>query len=183
MKIHETSMKGLCVLEPKIFNDDRGYFMESYNQRTLSELGIDIQFIQDNQSFSKKGVLRGLHFQKPPFAQTKLIRVLEGTIFDVVVDLRKSQPSYKKYLSFELSAENQKQLLIPAGFAHGFLVTGKEALIFYKCDQYYHPLAESGIIYRDPELNINWPRLDCQISVSKNDLALPPLAEIENLFL
>jgi dTDP-4-dehydrorhamnose 3,5-epimerase len=156
MKIIETRFDGLIVIEPKVIGDDRGYFMESYRYDQLKKHGIDIQFVQDNQSKSKKGVLRGLHYQNAPYPQTKLVRVLSGEILDVVVDLRKGKNTFGKPYTIELSAENKKQLLVPRGFAHGFLVLSDEAEILYKCDEFYHPECEGGIRYDDPELKINW---------------------------
>lgn len=173
MKIKETGFEGLYILEPKVFSDKRGFFFESYNYNALKELGIDIDFVQDNQSFSKKGVIRGLHFQRPPHAQTKLVRVLSGEILDVVVDLRIKEPTYGRSYSIELSSKNKLQLLVPKGFAHGFSVLSESAEILYKCDQYYHPLAEGGILFNDPYLNIDWGVSAHEILVSEKDNNLP----------
>ncbi len=156
MKIVETGFDGMVVIEPKVIGDHRGYFMESYRYDELKRHGIDIHFVQDNQSKSRKGVLRGLHYQNAPYPQTKLIRVLSGEILDVVVDLRKGMPTFGKSFTIKLSAENKKQLLVPRGFAHGFLVLSEEAEILYKCDEFHHPDCEGGIRYDDPALNINW---------------------------
>ncbi|MFM7852252.1 MAG: dTDP-4-dehydrorhamnose 3,5-epimerase [Flammeovirgaceae bacterium] len=155
MKIIETGFDDLIVIEPKVIGDDRGYFMESYRYDDLKKHGVEIQFVQDNQSKSKKGVLRGLHYQNAPYPQTKLVRVLSGEILDVVVDLRKGKSTFGKPYTIELSAENKKQLLVPRGFAHGFLVLSDDAEILYKCDEFYHPESEGGIRYDDPQLMFN----------------------------
>ncbi len=175
MKIIETGFDDLYILEPKVVMDNRGYFMESYHYQDLLQQGIDIRFIQDNQSKSKKGVLRGLHFQNAPFAQTKLIRTLSGNILDVALDLRVSKKTFGKVFTIELSAENRKQLLVPKGFAHGFLVLSDEAEILYKCDELYHPEAEGGIIYNDPNLEIDWRVSSDQIILSLRDQQHPML--------
>jgi len=176
MNIVPTNFKDLLVLEPKVFGDSRGYFMESYNKRTLLEVGIDLNFIQDNQSSSKKGVLRGLHFQNAPHAQSKLVRVLNGSILDVVVDLRKKESTFGKHFSIELSAKNRKQLLVPKGFAHGFVVLSEEAEVFYKCDEYYHPASDGGILYNDPELCIDWKFDSEEVTLSGKDKLHPKLS-------
>lgn len=176
MNIIETKLNGCFVIEPQIFNDERGYFFESFNQQKFfKKTGLEISFVQDNQSKSDYGVLRGLHFQKGKFSQAKLVRVIEGKILDVVVDLRKESPSYGNHFSLELSAENQKQLFIPRGFAHGFVVLSKTATFLYKCDNFYHKDAESGIIYNDPTLNIDWKIPTSDIIISNKDQNLPKL--------
>lgn len=175
MQIIETGFEGLEILEPKILSDDRGHFFESYNKRTLLSLEIDINFIQDNQSNSRKGVLRGLHFQNAPYTQTKLIRVLNGSILDVVVDLRKEQPTFGKYFSIELSSEKKNQLLIPKGFAHGFVVLSEMSEVLYKCDEYYYPDAEGGILYSDPFLKIDWVLQSSELILSEKDKLYPTL--------
>lgn len=152
----ETGIKGLCVLEPTVFEDDRGYFMETYNKADLAEIGINIDFIQDNQSKSSKGVLRGLHSQTN-FPQSKLVRVVRGEVYDVAVDLRKDSETYGKYFGVILSAENKKQFFIPKGFAHGFLVLSDEAEFVYKVDDYYHPNDELGVLWNDPDIGVEWP--------------------------
>jgi dTDP-4-dehydrorhamnose 3,5-epimerase len=152
----ETGIDGLCVITPTIFEDSRGYFMETYNKADLEEIGIDIDFIQDNQSKSKKGVLRGLHSQKN-FPQSKLVRVVRGEVYDVAVDLREGSKTYGKYFGVILSAENKKQFFIPRGFAHGFLVLSDEAEFVYKVDDYYHPNDEAGVLWNDPEIGVAWP--------------------------
>ncbi|HWA33717.1 MAG TPA: dTDP-4-dehydrorhamnose 3,5-epimerase [Cyclobacteriaceae bacterium] len=176
MKITETGFKGLVVVSPKVFDDSRGYFFESYNKRAFDESGLEIDFVQDNQSSSSFGVLRGLHFQKPPHAQTKLVRVLSGAIQDVVVDIRRDQPTFGKYFSIELSAENKKQLLVPPGFAHGFAVLTPRAEVLYKCDSFYQPSAEGGIRHDDSALAIPWQIEPSKRIVSQKDLMLPEFA-------
>ena len=149
-------IEGLCVITPAVHGDDRGYFMETYSQRDMMEAGIDIAFVQDNQSMSTKGVLRGLHFQKN-YPQTKLVRVIKGSVFDVAVDLRKKSNTFGKWYGIELNEENKKQFLIPRGFAHGFLVLSDKAEFCYKCDDFYHPNDEGGLAWNDPEIGIEWP--------------------------
>ena len=149
---------GLCVIEPAVHGDARGYFMETYSQRDMEENGICIQFVQDNQSMSSKGVLRGLHFQKQ-YPQTKLVRVIKGSVFDVAVDLRSESETYGKWYGIELTEENKKQFLIPRGFAHGFLVLSDTAEFCYKCDDFYHPNDEGGMAWNDPEIGIEWPKV------------------------
>ena len=173
MQVTPTGFKDLFILEPRILNDERGYFFESYNSKTMMKENLDLKFVQDNQSFSKRGVIRGMHFQRPPFEQTKLVRVLSGVIQDVVIDLRKDQPTFKKYFSIELSAENNKQIWVPKGFAHGFLVLSDTADVLYKCDEYYHPEAEGGVFYNDPEIGINWMVNNSEAILSKKDMLLP----------
>lgn len=151
-------IEGLCVITPAVHGDARGYFSETYSQRDMAEAGIDIVFVQDNQSGSVKGVLRGLHFQKQ-FPQTKLVRAIKGRVFDVAVDLRKDSKTYGKWYGVELTEENKKQFLIPKGFAHGFLVLSDIAEFCYKCDDFYHPNDEGGMAWNDPEIGIKWPEL------------------------
>ena len=151
-------IEGLCVITPAVHGDNRGYFMETYSQRDMEENGIHIQFVQDNQSMSVKGVLRGLHFQKN-FPQTKLVRVIQGSVFDVAVDLRKDSKTFGKWYGIELTAENKKQFLIPRGFAHGFLVLSETAEFCYKCDDFYHANDEGGLAWNDPEIGIRWPEV------------------------
>lgn len=152
----ETGIEGLCVVTPTVFNDDRGYFLETYNQRDFEEIGIGNTFVQDNQSFSTKGVIRGLHFQKQ-FPQSKLVRVVSGAVYDVAVDVRIKSPTFGKYYGVTLTAENKKQFFIPKGFAHGFLVLSDTAEFVYKCDDFYHPNDEGGIIWNDATIGIQWP--------------------------
>ncbi len=151
-------IEGLCVITPAVHGDARGYFMETYSQRDMEENGINIKFVQDNQSMSTKGVLRGLHFQKN-FPQTKLVRVIKGSVFDVAVDLRKDSKTYGKWFGIELTEENKKQFLIPRGFAHGFLVLSETAEFCYKCDDFYHANDEGGLAWNDPDIGIVWPEL------------------------
>jgi dTDP-4-dehydrorhamnose 3,5-epimerase len=178
MKVKETDIQGLLVLEPKIFKDPRGYFYESFHQGQLEQLGLKYNFIQDNQSRSVYGVIRGLHFQKEPFAQAKLVRVSEGTILDVALDIRPGSPSYGDWFAIELSSDNFLQLLIPEGFAHGFSVLSKHATLQYKCTQYYHPESEAGIRYDDPDLQINWKVDPDKAIVSEKDRKLPFLKQL-----
>jgi dTDP-4-dehydrorhamnose 3,5-epimerase len=176
MELVSTGFDDLLIIEPKVIGDERGYFMESYHYRHLKNQGVDITFLQDNQSKSKKGVLRGLHYQNAPHAQTKLVRVLSGSILDVVVDLRKNKSTFGKVYSIELSAENKKQLLVPKGFAHGFVVLSESAEILYKCDDVYHPEAEGGIMYNDLALNIDWKIPAAELLLSGRDQQHPNLA-------
>jgi dTDP-4-dehydrorhamnose 3,5-epimerase len=174
MTFIETELKGCYILEPQIFGDDRGYFMESFNQARFDEaVGARVNFVQDNQSFSTKGVLRGLHYQIGAHAQAKLVRVLNGKVLDIAVDLRKKSPTFGHYLAIELSAENKKQMYIPKGFAHGFVVLSEAADFFYKCDYYYNKESEGGIYYADPTLAIDWKLPQDQLIVSEKDLVLP----------
>jgi dTDP-4-dehydrorhamnose 3,5-epimerase len=179
MTIEKTPLQDLVLITPTVFEDSRGYFFEAYNKSKFQESGIDYQFIQDNQSFSKRGVIRGLHLQINPFAQAKLVRVLEGKILDVAVDLRKNSPTYGQHFSVVLSAENKKQLMVPHGFAHGFSVLSETASVLYKVDQLYHKDSERGIRYDDPTLAIDWQLDSKEIIVSEKDLILPGFNEID----
>ena len=172
-------IEGLCVIEPTVHGDKRGYFSETYNFREMNEAGIDITFVQDNQSSSTKGVLRGLHLQIN-FPQTKLVRTIRGSVYDVAVDIRKGSKTFGKYFGIELSDENHKQLLIPKGFAHGFIVLSDLAEFCYKCDDYWHPNDEGGIIWNDPDINIEWPHVDAELIMSDKDKRLPTLKELMN---
>ena len=173
MKTRDTGIEGLMIIEPKVYRDERGYFLESYHQERLKALGINHHFIQDNQSRSVLGVIRGLHLQKAPFAQTKLVRVTEGTIYDVAVDLREGSSTYGSWFGIELSINNHLQLLIPKGFAHGFSVLSQHATILYKCDTIYHPESESGIRFDDPDLKIDWKVDLASAIISEKDRVLP----------
>jgi dTDP-4-dehydrorhamnose 3,5-epimerase len=182
MNIISTELSGLYIIEPKVFEDDRGYFFESYNEKIFLQNGIEIKWVQDNQSKSGYGVLRGLHYQLEPYAQTKLVRVLEGEILDIAVDLRKDSPTFKNWLGIRLSAVNKRQLLVPKGFAHGFSVLSENAIVFYKCDEFYNPQAERGLIYDDCELAIDWGLAEADILLSKKDRVLPLLKNAEMNF-
>lgn len=182
MNIEQTSIKDLVIINPSLFEDSRGYFFEAYSQTKFQENGIDYQFIQDNQSFSKKGVIRGLHLQASPFAQAKLVRVLQGEILDVAVDLRQNSPTYGQHVSVVLSAENKKQLMVPHGFAHGFSVLSETASVLYKVDQVYHKDSERGIRYDDPALGIDWKVLPEEIIVSDKDIILPDFDNCNSQF-
>jgi dTDP-4-dehydrorhamnose 3,5-epimerase len=176
MKFIETKLKGCFILEPKIIKDERGYFMESFNEETFQEgIGQKVTFVQDNQSFSTKGVLRGLHYQCGEYAQAKLVRVLQGEVLDVAVDLRPDSKTYGQYESVVLSAENQLQFFMPRGFAHGFLVLSETATFFYKCDNLYNKESEAGLIFNDETLNINWNFPFKDLIISDKDLVLPTL--------
>lgn len=178
MLVKETKLKGCFILEPKVFQDKRGFFLESYNQKTFIELtGQNINFVQDNESFSAKGVLRGLHYQTGEFAQAKLVRVIKGIVLDVAVDIRKESPTFKQYVSVKLSEDNKKQLFIPRGFAHGFIVLSDKAILSYKCDNFYNKASERGIIFSDPTLNIDWELQKNEFIISERDMNLP---NIEN---
>lgn len=173
MPFTETPIPGLIVFEPSVFQDARGYFFESYNQRMWAEAGVDAHFVQDNQARSTAGVLRGLHYQAGDAAQAKLVRVVEGEVLDVVVDIRPDSPTYGQWYSTRLSAENKRQLFVPRGFAHGYLVLSETAEFFYKCDNFYNKAAEGGIRYNDPALRIDWEFDLEQVLVSEKDLVLP----------
>jgi dTDP-4-dehydrorhamnose 3,5-epimerase len=176
MKTTETKLKGCFVLEPIVFKDDRGYFFESFNANTFNaSVGQKINFVQDNQSFSSKGVVRAIHYQTGEFAQAKLVRVLSGRVLDIAVDLRQDSPTFGQHIAIELSAENKKQLFVPRGFGHGFSVLSDTAEFFYKCDNFYNKASEGGIIYNDPRLNIDWQLPNHEIKVSQKDLELPTL--------
>lgn len=156
MEFEKTTIEGLLIIKPRIFNDERGYFYESYNKTSFAENGLDIEFVQDNQSLSQKGVLRGLHFQAPPFEQGKLVRVIKGSVLDVAVDIRPHSPTYGQYVSVLLSGENKTQFWIPPGFAHGFLTLEDNTLFCYKCTGPYSKESEGAILWNDPQLNIDW---------------------------
>ena len=169
MNFTKTDIEGLIIVEPKVFEDERGYFFESYNEKEFVENGIDCKFVQDNQSKSSYGVVRGMHSQQGEYAQAKLVRVLEGKVLDVVVDIRKNSPTFGKTFSVELTAENKKQLFIPRGFLHGFAVLSEEAIFTYKCDNFYCKESEFGVRYNDPDLNIDWKIQKDKIIASEKD--------------
>ena len=173
IKVTKTHIDGLCIIEPAVHGDSRGYFMETYNQNDMKEAGLDMVFVQDNQSMSTKGVLRGLHFQKR-FPQGKLVRVIKGSVFDVAVDLRKGSKTYGEWYGIELTEENKKQFYIPEGFAHGFLVLSDTAEFCYKCTDFYHPGDEGGLRWNDADIGINWPITpDMTIMLSEKDEKQP----------
>ncbi len=178
MKTTETGLEGLTIIEPKVFEDSRGYFLESYHKTRLEEHGIIYDFIQDNQSRSCFGVIRGLHYQKEPHAQTKLIRVTEGAIFDVAVDIRPDSSTFGHWFGLEINDKNHLQLLIPTGFAHGFSVLSQRATVFYKCDTYYHPASETGLRFDDPDLMIDWKIEIKSAVISDKDMRLPYLKDL-----
>ncbi|MBN8576839.1 MAG: dTDP-4-dehydrorhamnose 3,5-epimerase [Cyclobacteriaceae bacterium] len=181
MTLTPTPFSGLFILEPKVLRDARGYFMESFNARVFTQLGLNATFVQDNQSQSAKGVARGLHYQNKPYAQTKLVRVLSGAVLDIVLDLRSAEPTFGKIFTVELSAENFKQLWVPVGFAHGFVTLSEKAEILYKCDNYYHPQAEGGINLLDPQLNLQ-QYLPADVVLSEKDQKNPPLQQAHFTF-
>ncbi|MBK5195895.1 MAG: dTDP-4-dehydrorhamnose 3,5-epimerase [Proteiniphilum sp.] len=175
MKIVKTEIEGVVIIEPRVFGDERGYFFESFSQREFEEKVSETVFLQDNESKSKYGVLRGLHFQKPPFEQAKLARVVKGKVLDVAVDIRKDSPTYGKHVSTELSGENKRQIFIPRGFAHGFVVLSEEVIFQYKCDNYYMPDYEGALLWNDPQLNIDWNLPMEDIILSEKDRLNPAL--------
>ena len=178
-KFTPTEIKDVVVIEPTMFGDERGYFMETYSEKEFSEAGLDYKFVQDNQSSSRRGVLRGLHFQKE-HPQAKLVRVISGEVFDVVVDLREGSETFGKWVGAMLSAKNKKQLMIPRGFAHGFLVVSEMAEFVYKCDDFYHPEDEGGIMY--DSAGIEWPKIEGELVLSEKDLNHPKLEDLDFRF-
>ena len=175
MKVTQTDLPGVLILEPQVFGDNRGFFMQTYQQEQYTDAGIDCTFVQDNLSVSSRHTLRGLHFQHP-HDQAKLVQVVQGTVFDVAVDIRVGSPSFGKWVGAELSAENKRQFFLPAGFAHGFVVTSEQAIFSYKCSDYYAPQAEGGILFSDPDLSIDWPGRDLELSAK--DREAPRLKDI-----
>ena len=183
MNIIKTGIEGPIIIEPRIFGDNRGYFFESFNSREFAEkTGLNINFVQDNESKSRYGVLRGLHFQLPPYTQSKLVRVVKGRVLDVAVDIRKGSPTYGKYVSCEMTEENHRQFFVPKGFAHGFCVLSEEAVFQYKCDEFYHPEAEGAIAWNDPEIAIQWPISSNEVILSEKDMHHPCLKDFESPF-
>lgn len=182
MEIQSTFIEGCFIIKPKVFKDERGLFLETFNKKIFEEIsGVKVDFVQDNQSISKRGVLRGLHFQTGEYAQAKLVHVIQGEVLDVAVDLRPGSKTYKKYFSIILNDQNNLQLFIPKGFAHGFLTLSESAVFAYKCDNYYCQSAESGIIYNDPDIAIDWKLSTSEIILSKKDRNLLPFKDIEHV--
>ena len=182
MEVVETNIEGVIIIEPRIFKDDRGYFFESFSQREFEEKVCKTTFVQDNESKSGYGVLRGLHFQKPPFAQSKLVRVIKGVVLDVAVDIRKGSPTFGQYVSVELTGDNHRQFFIPRGFAHGFSVLSEEVIFQYKCDNFYSPQSEGAIAWNDPDLNIDWRIPAEKVVLSEKDSKHPRLKDWQNVF-
>ena len=182
MNVIKTEIEGVVILEPKVFGDERGYFFESFSQRDFDEAVRPVRFVQDNESKSRYGVLRGLHFQLPPFAQSKLVRVVSGRVLDVAVDIRRGSPTFGCSVAVELTGENKRQLFIPRGFAHGFSVLSEEALFQYKCDNFYAPQCEGAIAWNDPALGIDWRLKPEDMILSAKDKVHPFLAEVSELF-
>ncbi|EOA51890.1 dTDP-4-dehydrorhamnose 3,5-epimerase [Bacteroides salyersiae] len=182
MDIIKTAIDGVVIIEPRLFKDERGYFFESFSQKEFEEKVCKTVFVQDNESKSSYGVLRGLHFQKPPFAQSKLVRVVRGAVLDVAVDIRKGSPTFGKHVAVELTAENHRQFFIPRGFAHGFSVLSQEVVFQYKCDNYYAPQSEGALAWDDPDLGIDWRIPAAEIVLSKKDKAHPRLKDADGVF-
>lgn len=182
MEVIKTKIEGVIIIEPRIFKDDRGYFFESFSQREFEEKVCKTTFVQDNESKSSYGVLRGLHFQKPPFAQSKLVRVIKGAVLDVAVDIRKGSPTFGQYVSVELTGENHRQFFIPRGFAHGFSVLSEEVIFQYKCDNFYSPQSEGAIAWNDPDLNIDWRIPIEEVVLSEKDSKHPKLKDLQSVF-
>lgn len=187
MEIVKTGIEGVLIIEPKVFGDKRGYFFESFSQREFDEkvapiLGHTINFVQDNESMSSYGVMRGLHFQKPPYTQSKLVRVIQGKVVDVAVDIRKGSPTYGKHVAVELTGENHRQFFVPKGMAHGFAVLSEEAIFQYKCDDFYHPEAEGAIAWNDPDIAIEWLIPANDVVLSEKDKHHPMLKDLESPF-
>ena len=181
MNIIKTDIAGLLIIEPKVFGDERGYFMEAYNKARYMDAGIKADFVQDNESLSSYGVIRGLHYQAAPYSQAKLVRVIRGRVIDVALDIRAGSPTFGKHVSVELSGENKRQFFIPAGFAHGFVVLSDEALFSYKCDNYYAPDYERGIRFDDPALCIDWHIPKSEAKLSSKDKLYPCLQDVEQI--
>lgn len=179
MQVLNTEIEGVKIIIPDVHGDERGWFVEQYNAARYNAAGIFADFVQDNESFSSKGVVRGLHWQAYPHTQAKLVRVIQGAVWDVAVDIRKGSPTFGRYVSCVLSAENKKQFFVPKGFAHGFVVLEDNTLFSYKCDSLYNKDSERGLMFNDPELGIEWPKIDMPILLSEKDQKHPPLSEIE----
>lgn len=183
MKVTKTDIEGVLIIEPRLFNDARGYFFESYNRKNYEEAGITADFVQDNESCSTRGVMRGLHFQRPPYAQAKLVRCVKGKVLDVAVDIRKGSPTYGQHVAVELSEQNHRQFFIPRGFAHGFAVLSDTAVFQYKCDNYYHPEADGGISIQDDTLGIDWQIDPTEALLSEKDTKHPLLKDFDSPFI
>ena len=182
MNVIQTEIQGLVIIEPRIFGDSRGYFFESFSERNFKELVADVDFVQDNESKSSYGVVRGLHFQKPPYTQSKVVRVVKGRVLDVAVDLRKGSPTYGKHVAVELTEDNHRQFFVPRGFAHGFAVLSEEAIFQYKCDNYYAPQSEGAVAWNDPDLGIDWGLPVEDAILSEKDLKHPNLKDLDSPF-
>lgn len=182
MNVIKTDIEGVVVIEPRVFDDARGYFFESYSKRRFDEAVKPVEFVQDNESMSTRGVIRGLHFQRPPFSQSKLVRCVRGAVLDVVVDIRRGSPTYGQHVAVELTGENRRQLFVPRGFAHGFAVLSDEAVFQYKCDNYYHPESEGGISIADRSLGIDWRIDPAEAILSEKDLRNPMFSDFESPF-
>lgn len=182
MNVIETELEGVVIIEPRVFKDDRGYFFESFSQKNFEEKVCKTEFVQDNESKSTYGVLRGLHFQKPPYAQSKLVRVVKGKVLDVAVDIRKGSPTFGKHVAVELSAENKRQFFLPRGFAHGFAVLSEEAIFQYKCDNFYAPQNEGALAWDDPDLGIDWKIPADKVILSEKDMCHDALKDAELVF-
>lgn len=179
MNVIKTDIEGVFIIEPQVFGDERGYFFESFNaERFRAQTGVEVTFVQDNESRSKRGVLRGLHFQREPYAQAKLVRVVQGGVLDVAVDIRLESPTFGKFVAVELSGENKRQLFIPKGFAHGYVVLEDDTIFQYKCDEFYHPESEDGIAWNDPQIGIEWGIPENEIILSEKDKNRPFLSEL-----
>lgn len=183
MEVIKTDIEGVLIIEPRVFGDNRGYFFESFNAKEFADkTGLDVTFVQDNESMSTYGVLRGLHFQLPPFTQAKLLRCVVGKVLDVAVDIRKGSPTYGKYVMCELTGDNHRMLFVPKGMAHGFCVLSDKAIFQYKCDEFYHPKAEGGIAWNDPDIAIQWPIPVTDIVLSEKDKHHPALKDFDSPF-
>lgn len=182
MNVIKTDIEGVVVIEPRVFDDARGYFFESYSKRRFDEAVRPVEFVQDNESMSTRGVIRGLHFQRPPFSQSKLVRCVRGAVLDVVIDIRRGSPTYGRHIAVELTGENRRQLFVPRGFAHGFAVLSDEAVFQYKCDNYYHPESEGGISIADHSLGIDWRIDPAEAILSEKDLRNPMFSDFESPF-
>ena len=182
MEVIKTDIEGVVILEPKVFRDTRGYFFESFSQREFDEKVRTVSFVQDNESMSSYGVIRGLHFQRPPYTQSKLVRCVKGAVLDVAVDIRKGSPTYGKHVAVELTENNHRQLFVPRGFAHGFSVLSETAVFQYKCDNFYSPQSEGAIAWNDPDLNIDWRIPAEKVVLSEKDSKHPRLKDWQNVF-